>query len=443
VAAALRRQPGFVWLDGGPKAGHRLYARPLLRFAAADGRVSAAGAGRTRRWPGTGFELLAAAFSAWGGEAAEVGGLELAGFLAYELGGELERLPDPPERDFPFPDLHLGLYDQVLLFGPGGWSLAEAPGWRPAAAEFDLERAVGAALAGGGGPPERPPSTSGRARVPRTVSRPDGAGYRSLVRRAVGRIAEGDLFQINLCRRLESEVPARDLWDLYLRLRTVSPADHGAWLAPGRGRAVLSISPETFLRVRGRAVETEPIKGTRPRGTDEAADRQAVLDLLGSEKDRAELTMIVDVARNDLGRVCETGSVEVPEHGGLMTLPTVHHTVSRVRGRLRPGAGAVELLRAAFPPASISGAPKIRALRRVAEMEPRRRGCAMGAIGWLALDGDLELSVAIRTAVAAGGRIAYHAGCGIVADSLADDELAESTAKARAFLSALGARETE
>ncbi|HEX4306850.1 MAG TPA: chorismate-binding protein, partial [Solirubrobacterales bacterium] len=195
------------------------------------------------------------------------------------------------------------------------------------------------------------------------------------------------------------------------------------------------------LAVQDRAVESRPIKGTRPRGATPREDRALARELLASEKDRAELTMIVDVVRNDLGRVCATGSVEVASHAELMTLPTLHHTVSTVRGRLRSDAGAVELLRAAFPPASITGAPKIQAMIAIAAEEERRRGPAMGALGWISLGGDLELSVAIRTAVAARGRVAYHAGCGIVADSDPELEFAESTAKARAFLAALGARE--
>jgi para-aminobenzoate synthetase component 1 len=151
--------------------------------------------------------------------------------------------------------------------------------------------------------------------------------------------------------------------------------------------------------------------------------------------------MIVDVVRNDLGRVCETGSVEVTGHAELMSLPTLHHTVSTVRGRLRPDAGPVGLLRAAFPPASITGAPKIQAMAAIAAEEERRRGPAMGALGWISLGGDLELAVAIRTAAAARGRVVYHAGCGIVADSDPEQEFEESAVKARAFLTALGAGE--
>jgi para-aminobenzoate synthetase component I len=190
-------------------------------------------------------------------------------------------------------------------------------------------------------------------------------------------------------------------------------------------------------------VESSPIKGTRPRGR--ASDQDAALarELLASEKDRAELAMIVDVTRNDLGRVCETGSVEVIQHAAqyarLMSLPTVHHLFSTVRGKLRPSSGLVDLLRAAFPAASITGAPKIEAMRAALREEGQWRGPCMGAIGWISLGrpDSMELSVAIRTAFVSEGRVRYYAGCGITADSIPASEFAESRHKAAAFVRAL------
>ncbi len=274
------------------------------------------------------------------------------------------------------------------------------------------------------------------------VSRPSRSGFEAAVTRVIERIGTGEIFQMNLCRRLETQVALGNLWPLYLRLRAASPAERGAFFDLGKGKSVLSISPELFLTSHDGEVESRPIKGTRPRGVNPRDDRALARELLESEKDRAELTMIVDVVRNDLGRVCETGSVEVVRHGELMSLPTVHHTVSTVRGRLRPDAGPAELLRATFPPASITGAPKIQAMAVIAAEEERRRGPAMGALGWISLGGDLDLAVAIRTAAASGSLVAYHAGCGIVADSHPELEFEESAAKARAFLSALGTVET-
>jgi para-aminobenzoate synthetase component 1 len=436
VAEELREQPGFAWLDGGEE-GHRLFARPRAVLTVRNGKAGVNGPGGRAAFPAKGFDLLEAAFEAWGGAGA---GAILAGYLGYELGGEIEPLPPPPPDDLELPDLFLGLYDSALRWDGKTWTLDSTDAWRRAG-DPDPVILAEALLAAARRRPE-PEIPAGSLAGGPVVSRPSRAGFEAAVSRVVERIASGEIFQMNLCRRLETRVLERHLWPLYLRLRAASPAERGAFLDLGRARAVLSVSPERFLLVKDREVETRPIKGTRPRGADPRQDRALARELLESEKDRAELTMIVDVARNDLGRVCETGSVEMSSHAELMTLPTVHHTVSTVRGRLRPDAGPPELLRATFPPASITGAPKIRAMAVIAAEEERRRGPAMGALGWISLGGDLDLAVAIRTAAAVEGRIAYHAGCGIVADSDPELELAESTAKAQAFLAALGAGES-
>ncbi|BDC49505.1 hypothetical protein F183_A18210 [Bryobacterales bacterium F-183] len=254
-------------------------------------------------------------------------------------------------------------------------------------------------------------------------------GFAESVERIVRRIHAGDLFQTNLCRYLDAAFDARYAWTLYQRLPKQA---HSMFLDLGGGRTVLSMSPETFLRVdaTGR-IESLPIKGTRPLGTDPA-------ELLASEKDRAELAMVVDVTRNDLNRVCVPGSVRVVEYAALMTLPTLYHTYSRVVGQLRTGVTAVDIIKATFPPASITGAPKIEAMKAAQAEERRSRGPCMGAMGWIdPNDGSMELSVAIRTAYTAEGRITYLAGCGITAESVAAEELRESEAKAAAFLQAL------
>lgn len=399
--ARLRRTAGFVWLDGGPGGGHRRFAAPAARLSCRGGRAVVSTSRGKLRFRAGGFDLLAAALAAW----RQRGGW-LAGYLGYELGGELEALPPPPPDDLGLPDLWLGLYDSVCREAPGD---AASP----------------------------PPP----AAVP-VAGRPGRPGFRAAVARSVERIRAGEIYQVNLCRRLEAPLPSAAAWPLYQRLRQASPAERGAFLQLGGGRAVLSVSPERFLTVRGGRVESHPIKGTRRRGATPEEDRALARELAASEKDRAELAMIVDVTRNDLGRVCVPGSVEVARHAELLTLPTVFHTVSTVTGTLRPGCGPAELLRASFPPASITGAPKIQAMKVAAGEEERRRGPAMGAFGWIDVaNGDLDLAVAIRTAVAARGRVAYHAGCGIVADSDPEEELAESDAKARAFLAALGGRE--
>jgi para-aminobenzoate synthetase component I len=256
-------------------------------------------------------------------------------------------------------------------------------------------------------------------------------------------IAAGDIYQLNLSQRLS--VPWRDsAAELYFRMRQQSPASYGAYL--GRNvldghHALCSLSPELFLRVRGDQVVTCPIKGTRPRSTDAVQDEAARRDLESNAKERAELNMIVDLERNDLGRVCKYGSVRVDHPGEVQQLPTLYHRIASVSGTLREDVDTIALLRAMFPGGSITGAPKIRAMQLIAELEPHERGPYCGAIGWLGCNGDLDLNIAIRTAVhdAVTGTASYHAGSGIVADSDPDAEYEETLHKAAAFLRAVNA----
>lgn len=429
VAEALRSEPGFAWLDGGAE-GHRLAAEPIAQLAVRAGRATVSTAIGTAKLSARGFDLLEAALAAWGG----AGGL-LIGYLGYELGAEIEKLPTPPPDDLSLPDLRLALFDRVLLWDGKTWALEASNAWRDGDPTHDAEALLARAAS------LEVPRLEKLATRTHVASRPTRDGFEAAVSRTVERIGRGEIFQANLCRRLEAPCAAQEVWPAYRRLRAASPAIRGAYFDLGAGRALLSISPEIFLSVRGRSVETRPIKGTRPRGKNPHEDRALARELVESAKDKAELAMIVDVARNDLGRVAEPGSISTPTLGELTTLPTVHHLVALVRGTLRRDVGPADLLRATFPAASISGAPKIRAMAVISAEEERRRGPAMGAFGWISLNGDLELAVAIRTAAVAKGRIAYHAGCGITADSLPDLEREESEAKAAAFLTAIGGLE--
>lgn len=268
---------------------------------------------------------------------------------------------------------------------------------------------------------------------------------------AVGRIRDylraGDAYQVNLARRLTAPVgPGDPVW-LAARLRAGAPAPHAIWLgartvADGPVDAyVVGNSPERFLRVDPAGyVETQPIKGTRPRAPEPRADRALEAELVASAKDRAEHVMIVDLERNDLGRVCRTGSVRVDELMRLVALPTLFHLVSTVRGHLRADVGLEALLRATFPGGSVTGAPKRRAMEIIGELEPARRGIYTGATGWLGGAGDLDLAVAIRTATVTGGRLSLWVGGGIVADSDPAAEWEETEVKARAFRAACGHR---
>ena len=260
-------------------------------------------------------------------------------------------------------------------------------------------------------------------------------------RRRVGRVLEylraGDCYQVNLSHRLHATLGEYDALPLYLRLRALAPAPLGGYLATARA-TILCNSPESFLRVRPGSVETRPIKGTRRRGANAEEDARLLAELRASAKDAAEHLMIVDLLRNDLGRVATTGSVAVDGFGRVVTLPTVHHLVSTVKARTPLDLPLEAILRATLPGGSITGAPKLRAVEIIDELEGTTRGPYCGAFGWLGPGGAAELALAIRTAVVRGGELCLGVGGGIVADSDPDDELAETRVKAEAFLRALG-----
>jgi aminodeoxychorismate synthase component I len=241
-------------------------------------------------------------------------------------------------------------------------------------------------------------------------------------------IAAGHIYQANLSQAFTATVTG-DLFSLYETLRDASPAPMAAYLNLD-GREILSSSPETFLKISGRGIETRPIKGTRPRFADPDEDRRSAYELQTSAKEIAELVMITDLLRNDLGQVCEFGSVEVTEMLQLETLAQVHHLVSTVTGTLRPETDALTALAACFPGGSITGAPKKRAMEIIRELERAPRGVYCGAIGWLGYNGESSLSIAIRTLVRTGNELVYQVGSGIVADSDPDKEYEETLHKA-------------
>jgi para-aminobenzoate synthetase component 1 len=378
------------------------------------------------------------------------------GYFAYEAGRFIERLPCSTRADVGLPVARFGLYDSAAVYDAanGKWmiALADLPESRePAGVRLERWRAwlAQAARETGQTPgimasPDAPPPS---AALQPPAATPAPAAYLEGVRRIREYIAAGDVFQVNLARR--ETFPQREpAWRSYLRLRRVNPAAYAAYLAWRQGdatAAVLCASPELFLRLEGREVMSRPIKGTRPRTGLPAADQAAAAELAASAKDYAELAMIVDLVRNDLGRVCEYGSVRVEARDGsragpyeLEAHPTVYHLVGTVTGRLAPGRDAIDLLRACFPGGSITGAPKVRAMEIIDELEPSERGVYTGSIGIFGLDGSMTLNIAIRTIIAAGGRLHVYAGGGIVADSVPEDELEETRAKARGMRRALG-----
>jgi para-aminobenzoate synthetase component I len=386
------------------------------------------------------------------------------GYLGYEVADALERLPPPPapsERELP--TIWMGAYDWAVVWPAGGGvpALEGAcfPGDDPlehrrrlealrvrlgAASEagnaddrYELAGASGGARGGAvaAGAPMSQSAIGRTGLLPPGVSSSLGqAGFEAGVEAIREYIRAGDLFQANLTHRLSAQWPGTGE-ELYRALRARSPGPFSAYLETESGQ-VASISPEAFLTLRGRRVVTRPIKGTAPRSADPDQDLAAAEELTASAKDRAENVMIVDLLRNDLSRVCRPGSVHVPELLALESHPTVHHLVSTVEGELEEGCGPVDLLRATLPGGSITGAPKIRAMEVLRELEPVRRGVYTGALGVIERSGAMELSIAIRTATLSGGEMHYGAGGGITLDSDARSEWLETLDKARPFLQA-------
>ena len=275
----------------------------------------------------------------------------------------------------------------------------------------------------------RTPATDTPVAIGPLVAQRDREWFLDGVRRIREWIHAGDIYQVNLTQAFDADVHGGSLFGLYEILREVSPAPMAAWLSLG-GREVLGSSPETFLRLSGRAVETRPIKGTRPRFSDPDEDTRSAYELQTSPKEAAELVMITDLLRNDLGRICEFGTVEVAEMLRLESLGQVHHLVSSVNGRLRPDFGHVQALAECFPGGSITGAPKKRAMEIIHEIENAPRGIYCGAVGWLGYHGESAFNIAIRTLVREGGRMRCQVGAGIVADSDPSMEYDETLHKA-------------
>lgn len=260
--------------------------------------------------------------------------------------------------------------------------------------------------------------------------------FTKAVHKALEWIRSGDIYQVNLSHTYHAEVRGGSLFELYEHLRDVSPAPMAAWLDLD-GREVISSSPETFLRVSGQEIVTLPIKGTRPRYATASADQSSAHELQTSPKELAELVMITDLLRNDLGKVCDYGTVIVDELAKLESLAQVHHLVSKVSGRLQSEIGAIDALATCFPGGSVTGAPKRRAMEIIHELEDRPRGIYCGAIGYLGYNGESQFSIPIRTLVREGDMLNYHVGAGIVADSIPDKEYDETLHKAEGMRLAL------
>lgn len=375
------------------------------------------------------------------------------GFFAYELLHEIEAVAPSAAPDLGVADCHLLFCDLAVVtdeLAGRSWILSNGWGSTDAQCRAECRALLEVGRAACAGAQERecrvaPVHVAGGRRLRwrdlehhgvRALTAPER--YLELVGRARERIFAGEVFELCLTQRFDAELDGAGI-DLYEAMRAITPAPMAAYMRYPQ-LELLSCSPERFLRVDAeRWVETRPIKGTRPRGRDGLADRALAADLASSPKDGAENVMIVDVARNDLGRVCEFGTINVPRLRAVERHPSVFQLVSTVRGRLRPDATPVQLLRAAFPGGSMTGAPKVAAMRLISAMEDSRRGIYGGAIGYISYSGELDLSIAIRTIVKRGEMLSFHTGGAVTCDSAPADEYQETLDKACALVRAIAA----
>ncbi|WP_411909268.1 aminodeoxychorismate synthase component I [Aeromonas allosaccharophila] len=349
------------------------------------------------------------------------------GLFGYDLGRRFERLPVQAAADIAVPDMAVGIYDWALLrnVASGDWQLVhwgDEAGLAKRLAWLEQQQAVPL------------PAFSLQGAWQSNMSR---AEYGEKFARIQEYLAAGDCYQINLTQRFSASYQG-DEWQAYCLLAAANKAPFSAFIRLPDS-ALLSLSPERFLLLDGRHIETKPIKGTRPRHPDPATDRQVALELAQADKDRSENLMIVDLLRNDIGRVSRPGSVSVPHLFAVESFPAVHHLVSTIHGELDARWQGVDLLRACFPGGSITGAPKIRAMEIIEELEPQRRNAYCGSIGYLSQHGRMDTSICIRTLIAEAGRLHCWAGGGIIADSDADSEYQETYDKVARILPPLSA----
>jgi para-aminobenzoate synthetase component 1 len=380
------------------------------------------------------LDSISAPIPFWGGA---------VGYLSYDLCHFIERLPAIAIDDLKLPESYFVFYDTILAFDNlEGKAYIASTGFPELDEKRRLKRAklrleeMKSRLSS---PSLRTPKADLRSTEMTTEavlkSNFTPEDYIEAVDKVREYIAAGDVFQVNLSQRFETDLPIPS-YELYRRLRQINPAPFASYLNFD-GVTIVGASPERFLRVDGDWIETRPIKGTRPRGKNAVEDEMLAQELVHSIKDRAENVMIVDLERNDLGRVCQYGTVKVTELAILETFPTVFHLTSTVVGRLHPGKDRVALLKATFPGGSITGAPKVRAMEIIDELEPTRRSVYTGAIGYLSFGNKLDLNIVIRTFIIKGGKAYFQAGGGIIYDSNAEAEYVETLDKAKALIQAL------
>ncbi len=431
---ALAEYPWAAWLDSGTEqtvSGRYdiMVAEPVQTLVTRNGiSTITATDGEQRHCSDDPFKLLREQLGP--ADATEMDGLPFAGgavgFFSYDLARIFEKLPEQASDDLALPEMAIGVYEWAVVC-----DRHEARAWLVSSRYDDetsphWQRLISLVSRGRG---ECGKAMQARGPVKTNLSKRD---YEEAFQRIQHYLREGDCYQVNFAQRFSVEVNG-SVWEGYKRLRQRSAGPFSAYLNTPYAQ-ILCTSPERFLRLEQGRVETRPIKGTRPRAIEPEQDRQLREELQNSEKDRAENLMIVDLLRNDLGKSCRMGTVRVPELFALESFATVHHLVSTITCEMDEGGDALSLLRGCFPGGSITGAPKIRAMEIIEELEPHRRGVYCGSIGYIGFDGRMDSNIVIRTAIHKNSRLYYSAGGGIVRDSLCGEEYQETFDKAAAFL---------
>ena len=369
------------------------------------------------------------------------------GYFAYDLCHYIEKLPDTTIDDIEFPEMCFSFYDTIIAVDHlenRCFLLSVNINQNSQKSTAKRVDHVLKMIRDGSSTPYEEESRFNGSRIKRKIiSNFSKENYLRAVERAKQYINAGDIYQVNLSQRFQTQIEASP-YEIYKRLRKINPASFSSYLKFDN-KYIISSSPERFLSLQNRPgsggmvrkIQTMPIKGTRPRGKDEDTNKKMQEELLSSKKDDAELAMIVDLERNDLGRVCNYNTVKVTEKKKLKEHPTVYHLVATVEGELHSRYDAIDLLKATFPGGSITGAPKVRAMQIIDELEPNKRSVYTGAMGYLSFNGNMDLNIAIRTFLVKDDHIFFQVGGGIVADSNPEDEYQETLHKARALIDTL------
>ena len=428
--------PWAVFLDSGrPQSQYGRYdiitAYPKKTFITRGAETTITSGSNQQKVPGNPFPLLSQEIkkrTEYVNELPFTGGA--VGYFSYDLGRTIERMPSIAQDDMQMPELAVGIYhwayiaDHVEKRATLVGDLSEP---RVQLNWADIKEKVSKE--------NKDSQLIEYTAVSEIRSNMTEQEYKKKFAQVKNYIGAGDCYQVNLAQRFTAKVRGHP-WQGYKKLRAINPSPFSAFInIPGF--SVLSASPERFLHVRSNKVETRPIKGTRPRSSDPIVDTRLQQELLESIKDQAENVMIVDLLRNDLSKCCTSNSVKVPGLFEIESFPTVHHLVSTVTGRLPSETSSLQLLRACFPGGSITGAPKIRAMEIIEELEPHRRALYCGSIAYIGFDGDMDSNIAIRTLIQKGQQVYFYAGGGLVWDSDADSEYQETLDKAAAMFKLL------